>query len=126
MSPVARRRNMRRTSWRFRDSMSIFIQVSPLGYVIGPDEPISGSLRDPPGYSSGTALSLEPCGTVCGTAGFRKGGEMPYELDLATETRGLAAIVRLHGTFDMHGAASFDREIARLLHRDTREILVDL
>jgi anti-sigma B factor antagonist len=51
---------------------------------------------------------------------------MPYELDLATETRGLAAIVRLHGTFDMHGAASFDREIERLLHRDTREILVDL
>jgi anti-sigma B factor antagonist len=51
---------------------------------------------------------------------------MPYELHLATETRGLAAIVTLNGTMDLHGAPGFDREIERLLHRETREILVDL
>ena len=51
---------------------------------------------------------------------------MPYELHLATEKRGLAAIVTASGTFDLHGAPAFDREIERLLHRETREILVDL
>ena len=51
---------------------------------------------------------------------------MPYELKLATRQRGLAAIVQLAGTLDLRGAAEFDREIDRLLHRDIREILVDL
>ena len=51
---------------------------------------------------------------------------MPYELKLATETRGLAAIVQAGGTLDLHGADEFDREIDRLLRRDVREILVDL
>lgn len=51
---------------------------------------------------------------------------MPYELKLATRTRGLAAIVHVSGTLDLHGAPEFDREIDRLLHGDTREILVDL
>jgi anti-anti-sigma factor len=51
---------------------------------------------------------------------------MPYELRLATQTRGLAAIVRLGGTLDLHGAEKLDREIERLLRTQTREILVDL
>jgi anti-anti-sigma factor len=51
---------------------------------------------------------------------------MPYELRLATQTRGLAAIVRLGGTLDLHGAPQLDREIDRLLRTSTREILVDL
>jgi len=51
---------------------------------------------------------------------------MPYELKLATQTRGLAAIVRLSGTMDLHGAPDFDGEIDRLLRGSTREILVDL
>jgi anti-sigma B factor antagonist len=51
---------------------------------------------------------------------------MPDELRLATRTRGLAAIVRVGGTLDLHGADGFDREIDRLLHSDVREILVDL
>jgi anti-sigma B factor antagonist len=51
---------------------------------------------------------------------------MPYELKLATSQRGLAAIVQLGGTLDLRGAPEFDREIDRLLHRDIREILVDL
>jgi anti-anti-sigma factor len=52
---------------------------------------------------------------------------MPYELRLATQTRGLAAIVRLGGTLDLHGAPELDREIERILRRTpTKEILVDL
>jgi len=51
---------------------------------------------------------------------------MPYELKLATQTRGLAAIVRLGGTLDLHGAPDFDGEIDRLLRGTTREIIVDL
>jgi anti-anti-sigma factor len=51
---------------------------------------------------------------------------MPYELSLATKTRGLAAIVHAGGTLDLHGAADFDREIDRLLRGSTREIIVDL
>jgi anti-anti-sigma factor len=51
---------------------------------------------------------------------------MPYELKLATKKRGLAAIVQAGGTFDLHGAPEFDREIDRLLRGDAREILVDL
>jgi anti-sigma B factor antagonist len=51
---------------------------------------------------------------------------MPYELKLATRTRGLAAIVQAGGTLDLHGAPEFDREIDRLLRGHTREILVDL
>ena len=51
---------------------------------------------------------------------------MPYELRLATQTRGLAAIVSVGGTLDLHGAPEFDREIERLLRTATREILVDL
>jgi anti-anti-sigma factor len=51
---------------------------------------------------------------------------MPYELKLATRTRGLAAIVQAGGTLDLHGAPDFDREIDRLLRGSAREILVDL
>jgi anti-anti-sigma factor len=51
---------------------------------------------------------------------------MPHELELATSRRGLAAVVRVGGTFDLHGADRFDREIGRILHGPTREILVDL
>ena len=51
---------------------------------------------------------------------------MPYELDLATKKRGLAAIVEVKGTLDLHGALRFDREIDSLLRGTTREILVDL
>jgi anti-sigma B factor antagonist len=51
---------------------------------------------------------------------------MPYELRLATNTRGLAAIVQAGGTLDLHGAPDFDREIDRLLRGNAREILVDL
>ena len=51
---------------------------------------------------------------------------MPYELKLATNRRGLASIVKLAGTLDLHGTPDFDREIDRLLRGDTREILVDL
>jgi anti-anti-sigma factor len=51
---------------------------------------------------------------------------MPYELKLATEHRGLAAIIRLGGTLDLYGAPEFDREIERLLHTEAREVLVDL
>jgi anti-sigma B factor antagonist len=51
---------------------------------------------------------------------------MPYELRLATNTRGLAAIVQAGGTLDLHGAPDFDREIDRLLRGNVREILVDL
>jgi anti-anti-sigma factor len=51
---------------------------------------------------------------------------MPYELKLATRTRGLAAIVQAGGTLDLHGAPDFDREIDRLLRGNAREILVDL
>jgi anti-anti-sigma factor len=51
---------------------------------------------------------------------------MPYELKLATTQRGLAAIVQVGGTLDLHGAPEFDREIERLLHGETKEILVDL
>jgi anti-sigma B factor antagonist len=51
---------------------------------------------------------------------------MPQELRLATRTRGLAAIVQVGGTLDLHGADEFDREIDRLLHGDVREILIDL
>lgn len=51
---------------------------------------------------------------------------MPYELKLATQTRGLAAIVRLAGTLDLHGAPDLDREVDRLLRGITREILIDL
>jgi anti-sigma B factor antagonist len=51
---------------------------------------------------------------------------MPYELKLATRTRGLAAIVQTGGTLDLHGAPDFDREIDRLLRGNAREILVDL
>jgi anti-sigma B factor antagonist len=51
---------------------------------------------------------------------------MPYELSLATHPRGLAAIVELGGTLDLHGTPAFDREIERLLRGETREILVDL
>ena len=58
---------------------------------------------------------------------LREGGEtMSYELKLATKQRGLAAIVQLGGTLDLRGAPELDREIERLLHGDTREILVDL
>ena len=51
---------------------------------------------------------------------------MPYELKLATEHRGLAAIVKLGGTLDLYQAPEFDREIERLLRSATKEILVDL
>ena len=51
---------------------------------------------------------------------------MPYELKLATTPRGLAAIVQVGGTLDLRGAPEFDSEIERLLHGDTKEILVDL
>ena len=51
---------------------------------------------------------------------------MPYELKLATNTRGLAAIVQAGGTLDLHGAPELDREIDRLLNGNVREILVDL
>ena len=51
---------------------------------------------------------------------------MPYELKLATQTRGLAAIVKVAGTLDIHGAPDLDREIDRLLRGRSREILVDL
>lgn len=51
---------------------------------------------------------------------------MPYELELATTRRGLAAIVHLGGTLDLHGAPDLDREIERLLHGDAREILIEL
>ena len=51
---------------------------------------------------------------------------MPYELKLATEHRGLAAIIRLGGTLDLYGAPEFDREVERLLHTEAREVLVDL
>jgi anti-anti-sigma factor len=51
---------------------------------------------------------------------------MPYELKLATRQRGLAAIIQLGGTLDLRGAPEFDSEIERLLHGDTKEILVDL
>lgn len=52
---------------------------------------------------------------------------MPYELKLATETRGLAAIVRLGGILDLYGAPDLDREVDRLLRRGkVREILLDL
>lgn len=51
---------------------------------------------------------------------------MPYELKLATSQRGLAAIVQVGGTLDLRGAPEFDREIERLLRRDTKEIIVDL
>ena len=51
---------------------------------------------------------------------------MPYELKLATQTRGLAAIVKVAGTLDLHGAPDLDREIDRLLRGRSREILVDL
>jgi anti-sigma B factor antagonist len=51
---------------------------------------------------------------------------LPYELRLATNTRGLAAIVQAGGTLDLHGAPDFDREIDRLLRGNAREILVDL
>jgi anti-sigma B factor antagonist len=51
---------------------------------------------------------------------------MPYELDLATKKRGLAAIVEVRGTLDLHSSVRLDREIDSLLRGDTREILVDL
>ena len=52
---------------------------------------------------------------------------MPYELKLATQTRGLAAIVRLGGTLDLYGAPELDREVDRLLRSGkAREILLDL
>jgi anti-anti-sigma factor len=51
---------------------------------------------------------------------------MPYELKLATNRRGLAAIIQLGGTLDLRGAPEFDSEIERLLHGDTKEIVVDL
>jgi anti-sigma B factor antagonist len=51
---------------------------------------------------------------------------LPYELKLATTKRGLAAIVHLGGTLDLRGAPDLDREIDRLLHGDSKEILVDL
>ena len=51
---------------------------------------------------------------------------MPYELKLATQTRGLAAIVKVAGTLDIHGAPDLDREVDRLLRGQSREILVDL
>ena len=51
---------------------------------------------------------------------------MPHELDLATSRRGLAAVVRVGGTFDLHGAERFDREIVGILQGPAREILVDL
>jgi len=51
---------------------------------------------------------------------------MPYELKLATQTRGLAAIVKVAGTLDIYGAPDLDREIDRLLRGRSREILVDL
>lgn len=51
---------------------------------------------------------------------------MPYELKLATEHRGLAAIVKLGGTLDLYQAPEFDREIERLLRGAAKEILVDL
>ncbi|MGH2979967.1 MAG: STAS domain-containing protein [Solirubrobacterales bacterium] len=51
---------------------------------------------------------------------------MPYELNLATRMRGLAAIVQVGGTLDLHGVPDFDREIDRLLRGESREILVDL
>jgi len=51
---------------------------------------------------------------------------MAHELELATSRRGLAAVVRVGGTFDLHGADRFDREIRHILHGLTKEILVDL
>ena len=51
---------------------------------------------------------------------------MSHELELATSRRGLAAIVRVGGTFDLHGAHHFDNEIARILGGPAREVLVDL
>jgi anti-sigma B factor antagonist len=54
------------------------------------------------------------------------GETMPYELKLATNQRGLAAIVQVGGTLDLHGAPEFDREIERLLRGATREIIIDL
>ena len=51
---------------------------------------------------------------------------MPYELELATQTRGLAAIVKVVGTLDLRTAPDLDREIDRLLRGRSREILVDL
>jgi anti-sigma B factor antagonist len=47
-------------------------------------------------------------------------------LRLATQTRGLAAIVRLGGTLDLYGVSELDQEIDRLVHTSAREILVDL
>jgi anti-sigma B factor antagonist len=58
---------------------------------------------------------------------LHEGGEtMPYELKLATNKRGLAAIVHVGGTLDLRGAPEFDREIERLVRGDTKEIIVDL
>ena len=51
---------------------------------------------------------------------------MAHELELTTSRRGLAAVVRVGGTFDLYGADRFDAEINRILHGHTREILVDL
>lgn len=51
---------------------------------------------------------------------------MAHELELVTSKRGLAAVVRVGGTFDLYGADRFDREIGQILHGPTREILVDL
>jgi anti-anti-sigma factor len=51
---------------------------------------------------------------------------MAHELELTTSRRGLAAVLRVGGTFDLHGADRFDAEINRILHGPTREILVDL
>ena len=51
---------------------------------------------------------------------------MAHELELTTSRRGLAAVVRVDGTFDLHGADRFDGEIGRILRGHTREILVDL
>src|SRR5919106_341276 len=66
-------------------------------------------------------------GTYRGDQLLPEGGEtMPYELKLATRTRGLAAIVQTSGTLDLHGAPDFDREIDRLLRGSAREIIVDL
>jgi anti-sigma B factor antagonist len=71
-------------------------------------------------------LFIGAAGTI-GTRSFvREERPMPYELKLATRTRGLAAIVHVGGTLDLHGAPKFDHEIDRLLRGETREILVDL
>ena len=51
---------------------------------------------------------------------------MSHELELQTSRRGLAAVVRVGGTFDLHGAERFDREIDGVLGGSTREVLVDL